>query len=32
MGTINGTKELLDGQWIEVDGSRGLVLKAEAHE
>jgi rifampicin phosphotransferase len=29
MGTINGTKELKDGQWIQVDGSRGLVLKAE---
>lgn len=30
MGTIMGTKELIDGQWVEVDGSRGLVLKAEA--
>lgn len=29
MGTIHGTKELQDGQWIQVDGSRGLVLKAE---
>jgi pyruvate,water dikinase len=29
MGTINGTKELEEGQWIQVDGSRGLVLKAE---
>jgi phosphohistidine swiveling domain-containing protein len=29
MGTMNGTKELEDGQWIQVDGSRGLVLKAE---
>jgi pyruvate,water dikinase len=29
MGTLNGTKELKDGQWIQVDGSRGLVLKAE---
>jgi pyruvate,water dikinase len=29
MGTINGTKKLKDGQWIQVDGSRGLVLKAE---
>ena len=29
MGTVNGTKELKDGQWIQVDGSRGLVLKAE---
>lgn len=29
MGTMNATKELKDGQWIQVDGSRGLVLKAE---
>jgi phosphohistidine swiveling domain-containing protein len=29
MGTMNGTQELKDGQWIQVDGSRGLVLKAE---
>jgi pyruvate,water dikinase len=29
MGTISGTKELEDGQWIEVDGSRGTVSKAE---
>jgi len=29
MGTMNGTKELEDGQWIQVDGSRGLVLKAK---
>jgi rifampicin phosphotransferase len=29
MGTLNGTKELEDGQWIQVDGSRGLVLKSE---
>ena len=29
MGTMNGTKELKDGQWIQVDGSRGLVLKGE---
>ncbi|HET9912468.1 MAG TPA: PEP/pyruvate-binding domain-containing protein [Anaerolineales bacterium] len=32
MGTINGTKELKDGQWIQVDGTRGLVLKAEEQE
>lgn len=32
MGTMNGTKELKDGQWIQVDGSRGLVLKAEEHK
>jgi pyruvate,water dikinase len=29
MGTMNGTKELKDGQLIQVDGSRGLVIKAE---
>lgn len=29
MGTMKGTKELEDGQWIQVDGSRGLVLKTE---
>jgi pyruvate,water dikinase len=29
MGTMKGTQELKDGQWIQVDGSRGLVLKAE---
>jgi phosphoenolpyruvate synthase/pyruvate phosphate dikinase len=29
MGTMNGTRDLKDGQWIRVDGSRGLVLKAE---
>lgn len=29
MGTINGTRHLRDGQWIQVNGSRGLVLKAE---
>jgi pyruvate,water dikinase len=29
MGTMNGTRELTDGQWIQVDGSRGLVMKAE---
>ncbi|HEX9870904.1 MAG TPA: PEP-utilizing enzyme, partial [Candidatus Tectomicrobia bacterium] len=27
MGTVNGTQKLNDGQWIQVDGSRGLVLK-----
>ncbi len=31
MGTVNGTQQLRDGQWIQVDGSRGLVLKAESH-
>jgi pyruvate,water dikinase len=29
MATMNGTKELKDGQWIQVDGSRGIVLKGE---
>jgi phosphohistidine swiveling domain-containing protein len=29
MGTFDGTKKLADGQWIQVDGSRGLVLKAK---
>ena len=29
MGTMKGTKDLKDGQWIQVDGSRGLVLKTE---
>ncbi len=28
MGTVDGTRKLRDGQWIQVDGSRGLVLKA----
>jgi phosphohistidine swiveling domain-containing protein len=32
MGTMSGTREIADGQWVEVDGSRGLVLKAEVHE
>jgi phosphohistidine swiveling domain-containing protein len=30
MGTMSGTQQLRDGQWIQVDGSRGLVLKAES--
>ena len=29
MGTLNGTQQLVDGQYIQVDGSRGLVLKGE---
>jgi pyruvate,water dikinase len=29
MGTMDGTRVLKDGQWIQVDGSRGLVLKTE---
>jgi phosphohistidine swiveling domain-containing protein len=28
MGTFDGTQKLTNGQWIQVDGSRGLVLKA----
>jgi rifampicin phosphotransferase len=32
MGTITGTQQLTDGQWIQVDGSRGLVLKGEKPE
>ncbi len=30
MGTMTGTHQLYDGQWIRVDGSRGLVLKAKS--
>jgi pyruvate,water dikinase len=29
MGTVNGTQKLNDGQWIQVDGTRALVLEAE---
>jgi rifampicin phosphotransferase len=29
MGTIHGTQLLTDGQWIQVDGIRGLVFKGE---
>lgn len=29
MGTINGTKILTNGQFVKVDGSRGLVMRAE---
>jgi phosphoenolpyruvate synthase/pyruvate phosphate dikinase len=29
MGTLTGTQKLTDGQWITVDGARGLVLKGE---
>ncbi len=32
MGTMNGTGQLRDGQWIQVDGSRGLVLNARRAE
>jgi pyruvate,water dikinase len=31
MGTFDGTRKLTDGQWIQVDGSRGLVLRATEH-
>lgn len=31
MGTINGTSKLVDNQWLEVDGSRGLVVKIDKH-
>ena len=31
MGTINGTQRLHDGQWIQVDGSRGLVTRIKFH-
>jgi pyruvate,water dikinase len=29
MGTMTGTKELQDGQQVQVDGSRGLVLRVK---
>lgn len=29
MGTVNGTQKLTNGQMIQVDGSRGLVLKSK---
>ncbi len=29
MGTVNGTQKLKDGQWIQVDGTRALVLEVE---
>ena len=32
MGTVEGTQKLKDGQWIQVDGSRGLVLKTTEHQ
>jgi rifampicin phosphotransferase len=31
MGTFDGTRTLTDGQWILVDGSRGLVWRATEH-
>ncbi|GAB4577278.1 MAG: hypothetical protein Fur0022_00090 [Anaerolineales bacterium] len=30
MGTVNGTQQLRDGQWVQVDGSHGFVLNAKA--
>ncbi len=32
MGTFDGTQKLTDGQWIQVDGSRGLVLEASEYK
>lgn len=32
MGTVNGTQQLTDGQWIQVDGTRGRILKGEKPE
>ncbi len=32
MGTIDGTRQLKDGQRVQVDGSRGLVLKVKETE
>jgi pyruvate,water dikinase len=32
MGTMQGTKALKDGQWIQVDGGRGQVIEAEEHK
>ncbi len=32
MGTMNGTAQLRDGQWVRVDGSRGLVFDAKRTE
>jgi rifampicin phosphotransferase len=32
MGTFDGTRKLTDGQWIQVDGSRGLVLRVREHK
>jgi pyruvate,water dikinase len=29
MGTLNGTQKLTDDQWIQVDGSHGLVLEGK---
>lgn len=29
MGTVTGTQTLHDGDWIRVDGSQGIVLRAE---
>ncbi len=29
MGTVDGTRQLIDGQRVQVDGDRGLVLKVD---
>jgi pyruvate,water dikinase len=31
MGTIDGTRRLVDGEWVRVDGTRGLVFGAKEH-
>jgi len=31
MGTVHGTRQLSDGQWVQVDGYRGVVLPAQPH-
>jgi pyruvate,water dikinase len=31
MGTVHGTQQLSDGQWVQVDGYRGVVLPAQPH-
>jgi pyruvate,water dikinase len=30
MGTVTGTQKLVDGEWVRVDGYRGVVLRAHA--
>jgi rifampicin phosphotransferase len=32
MGTFDGTRKLTDGQWVRVDGSRGIVSKVSEHK
>lgn len=31
MGTIDGTRRLVEGEWVRVDGARGLVFSAAEH-